>query len=678
MLRIRKFKIEVTATDQDFYFECDFKDGLNIIRGDNSSGKSTLINSITYSLGMEEIIGGIGNKVLPYALKDYVEGVDREKHKIINSFVYIELENKKNNKITIRRAIVAKGQDPKLADIIEGPYLSANGNYQVVHTYLHDKGSAQNKQYGFFSYLEDFLELELPYVPTAKGSEAKLYLQTLFSSMIVEQKRGWTDYIANTPYYAIKDVKTKIVEYMLGLDVFENDRERNKINSQLLTLQQDWDELFVAVNLLCKNSILKIEGLSKTALDSFNRDLVNIYKIDGEDHVAVYSYLSQLTEKIEKLVKKETIISDSAPLELVKDYESSRTEFDDLTGIADNVRSELKVAKARLEEYEYTLRGIDEDLAKNKVAKKLRTFGAKSEISLAKDKCPSCHQTVDDSLLLADTLSQPMDVDENIKFLENQKKMVKRYIGGLQKSLEQMDIQRASLEEKIKESRVRTVSLKKDLRSFALVSETDIRVKVSLEIKRDILVRSLDEIEQKLKEFESLKSELVLLRRSLNNIPDERYSVSDVSKIRAMQGVFRKNAEIFGYRSAQIEDIELNKDTLFPFLSGIELREVQTDIKSDSSASDFVRLIWAYLLAIRYVSSEHEGNHPGLLILDEPAQHSMACTSFNQLIKNCASVEGFQTILGASFDESDEVFNDATSGASFHLIRLKEKLLTAN
>ena len=233
------------------------------------------------------------------------------------------------------------------------------------------------------------------------------------------------------------------------------------------------------------------------------------------------------------------------------------------------------------------------------------------------------------------------------------------------------------MEEKIRESRIRTLSLKNELRSFALVSETDIRVKISLESKRDELIQALDEIQQQLNGFENLRDELIALKRELNSIPQERYSTNDLSKINTMQRTFRSNAEIFGYRSAQIKDIELNKDTLFPYLSGIELREVKTDIKSDSSASDFVRLIWAYLLAVRHVSFEKGGNHPGLLILDEPAQHSMACTSFNQLIKNCANYENFQSILGASFDESDEVFKDATNGASFHLIRLNEKLLIA-
>ncbi|EGM71593.1 hypothetical protein SOHN41_00509 [Shewanella sp. HN-41] len=39
-------------------------------------------------------------------------------------------------------------------------------------------------------------------------------------------------------------------------------------------------------------------------------------------------------------------------------------------------------------------------------------------------------------MFLADTLIQPMSIDENVKYLDSQKKMVSRYILGLEKQLE--------------------------------------------------------------------------------------------------------------------------------------------------------------------------------------------------------------------------------------------------
>ena len=99
-ISINKFKIKLSTTSGDYGFECKFHSGLNIIRGNNSSGKSTFINSLIYSLGMEELIGGKGIKVLPYALKDYVESADKDKIRIASSYVYIEITNRDGKTMT--------------------------------------------------------------------------------------------------------------------------------------------------------------------------------------------------------------------------------------------------------------------------------------------------------------------------------------------------------------------------------------------------------------------------------------------------------------------------------------------------------------------------------------------------------------------------------------------------
>ncbi|EGR1279171.1 hypothetical protein D9A20_18750, partial [Vibrio cholerae] len=69
-MKFNQLFVKVSATDnEDYGYKIQFGSGLNIIRGDNSSGKSTFVNSLIYALGMEEIIGSKGNVSLPYALK---------------------------------------------------------------------------------------------------------------------------------------------------------------------------------------------------------------------------------------------------------------------------------------------------------------------------------------------------------------------------------------------------------------------------------------------------------------------------------------------------------------------------------------------------------------------------------------------------------------------------------
>jgi hypothetical protein len=104
---------------------------------------------------------------------------------------------------------------------------------------------------------------------------------------------------------------------------------------------------------------------------------------------------------------------------------------------------------------------------------------------------------------------------------------------------------------------------------------------------------------------------------------------------------------------------------------------VPTSLTADSSASDFVRLIWSYLLALYQVSSTRgfEGNHPGLLILDEPGQHSMRSSSQHALLQLLSGASGLQSIVAASFDENESVFREATAGLEYKLIQWEDKVI---
>lgn len=192
------------------------------------------------------------------------------------------------------------------------------------------------------------------------------------------------------------------------------------------------------------------------------------------------------------------------------------------------------------------------------------------------------------------------------------------------------------------------------------------------------LLQNLTDIASRLKENQASRTKL----------PKDYYSDEDRRKIRVFEKMFRANASSFEYESASIDDIRINDDALVPFLANIELREignngakvqtnsnVKTDIKADSSASDFVRLILSYLLALYQSSSLQDGGgrHPGILLLDEPGQHSMAQSSQRALLQLIASSRGLQGIVAASFDESPEVFREVTQGIQFQLVDLSGK-----
>ena len=73
MLKINAIKFEINTSSGLFGAEYHFTIGLNIVRGDNTSGKSSFFQAILYCLGLEELIGGRNEKTMQSVLKDVVE-----------------------------------------------------------------------------------------------------------------------------------------------------------------------------------------------------------------------------------------------------------------------------------------------------------------------------------------------------------------------------------------------------------------------------------------------------------------------------------------------------------------------------------------------------------------------------------------------------------------------------
>ena len=118
---------------------------------------------------------------------------------------------------------------------------------------------------------------------------------------------------------------------------------------------------------------------------------------------------------------------------------------------------------------------------------------------------------------------------------------------------------------------------------------------------------------------------------------------------------FISNLENYNYKSViNKNEITISEDTYLPIIE-------EFDMKFDSSASDNIRGIWAYTIALLQVSMSERGNHPGVLIFDEPVQHSIVLNdmkkfldSIVQLGKNC------QTIIGITAKDSDTQKNIKT------------------
>ncbi|GHU72021.1 hypothetical protein FACS189413_14500 [Bacteroidia bacterium] len=115
-----------------------------------------------------------------------------------------------------------------------------------------------------YAFLAEFLKWKLPDVLTTQGETIKLYLQQIAPSLIVEQKSGWTDFLATIPYYSTKNAGSRVIEFILNLEVFETQRRKQKDQYDKRLFENEWSSLYSKFENIAKNTRTVLTGFPST------------------------------------------------------------------------------------------------------------------------------------------------------------------------------------------------------------------------------------------------------------------------------------------------------------------------------------------------------------------------------------------------------------------------------
>ncbi len=67
-----------------------------------------------------------------------------------------------------------------------------------------------------------------------------------------------------------------------------------------------------------------------------------------------------------------------------------------------------------------------------------------------------------------------------------------------------------------------------------------------------------------------------------------------------------------------------------------------------------IRVIWAYTLALLQTSEQYAGNHPGVIIFDEPDQHSIVSSDIERLFETIICLNNnCQVIIGITVKDTE-------------------------
>lgn len=639
MLGLTILNVEITATTNGGVFSTiiPFKNGLNIIRAENSSGKSTCVNAIAYGLGLEAILGPGRKRPFPKSLYEeiYDNKIDKNPYFVSESFVCITVKNSKNQKATLKRDILGYDNKVKVntAGVENDYFLGAAGGV----------GSAKSER-GFHNWLAEYIGWKLPCVVTFEGKETKLYLECIFPLFFIEQKRGWSEIQANVPtHYGIQNVKKSAAEFCLGIDSFEHNRKVSALKSQIEKSKDEWDAL----------------RASSEGIADFNSVRINkLVDIDKKDNVQPieYTYLENdvyinVTDQEKALKKLITRLSNEIDDSIV-DNERVNSQL----GVLRVLRREFEETSNTMESLLLSISEIDSklntlrhDFDQYQQLRRLKAVGSDISADLETTKCPICESDLFDTLSNSTVKRQPMTLEENIEFLKNQIDFFGSIKNRSLTDLQELQAKSKLLRAKLDVEQEKLVELRADQNDVSGIARGKIREKLEAEIQLKNAVK-LKEIqininEQATRIFTSWKIAVDSLKLARKNA----YVADRGLVIRKLEGFIKANLTAFGFNPTSINSISVSPQTLRPEQEGY-------DIVAETSASDYIRIIWPYTLALLELAGiENDIMHGGFVVFDEPRQHEASKISFSSFIKKASESNSFngQVIFATSLDKEE-------------------------
>jgi hypothetical protein len=334
-----------------------------------------------------------------------------------------------------------------------------------------------------------------------------------------------------------------------------------------------------------------------------------------------------------------------------------------------SAHEQLQAESRQLENVKERLRALTEDLHKYQDVRRLRGFGSQIELGVTENICPTCRQEISDSLILQDSVRQPMTAEENIAFIQAQIELFRAMEIESTRlvNLKQNEVGALINESNAQRDRIRSIrqTLVADgrLPSAEAIEE---RIRMSQQIQQ--IERVMQTFEDVLVEFEELSQEWMAIQAEMESLPSGDLSGDDEIKLAHLERLFVEQLASYRLSSVAPASMQISRESYKPIHEGF-------DIEFNNSASDLIRTHWAYLNGMLEMGRTAIIPHPGLLILDEPGQQSIAWEDFRTFLVRAAVSKSFNQQVIVATSELSTRIQDALRGTEHTYLPFENKIL---
>lgn len=629
---IRAVRLLVTTASGDAGFERRLQESVIVVRGSNTVGKSLLLQSILFGLGAEALFA-TRKGVLTRAMTSQIELESTEE--VHSSYVELVIRNGEGAEITVRRAARTASGNVSETDLVqtwEGDVWDDSARAPSVD-YLTARGGSAVEARGFHRFLADFGGMSLPQVPTYQQRLVPLYLQVVLGLSYVDQKRGWGGTVPQVPTtFQIVEPLRRAVEYVLDLDVLDQSTSRQELVEEEARLREQESRLrgrLEAVAALHGGRVV----FPTAAAFAESKEIAS-----PAAQVLIGNEWTRLADRIERL---QLARRDRALREVVGDREEA-AGFEDLERQLGTAESDLAANMARLEALNADEELIDIQLGAlgrrlGTLEEELRRYGQLVALhnlgsviaphSIEDGDCPTCHQSLEH---VESIEGNALPVEETREALRQDRQTVKALISEAEERLALLEARRNAWTEDIRALRLKVRALRSDLTS-ATGSPSTAMIQQAVEEEQELARLATLEASflEDADEWSTVARQWSVALSSLRNLGKLGWSNSDIAKVGTWTSSLQGLLAEFDFSSSKPTDVEIDEG-MKPVVDGY-------DIGFQGSASDGIRLRWAYLLSLLETCVRSGGNHPGLLLMDEPGQQGIETDSLASMYRHVAS-----------------------------------------
>lgn len=648
-LKIRRLRLRAHTGQGLYGVDIPFSDGLMVVRAENSRGKSTAVQSILFALGLERMITTQPASALTSAMRDRLiyDPLSKAETSVLSSHVTVEIEGHSGAVATVTRWVVDDSVGTNLVRVYNAA-LDDISSETVADDYFVGRAGGASRDKGFHVWLAGFIGWSMPELPAREGRTAQLYMEQVFPLLFVEQRRGWGGIQSQMPAFSgVTEVRKRAVEFLLALEVGQYDLMRQRLRAKEAELANIWN---IAVGAFAQSLIgsgLKVSGLPEriqTVWPDEQRPATVSVSSGDEVWQSVDTHISNIVAELARFDSFDKVGDDGDGQIVSARITELLDEARKVRGMDLALREEIIRDEAEVQSIGQLIDSLTEDLRQHQDIVILQSLGSAVTEQLAHD-CPVCHQQLPASLLPTEVPT--MTASESVEYIKKQIELFKSMRTDAEYAARAKHERWVALRQRGDALNLQVQALRDDLNGVPgrLTAEEIVeRVELRDRLKQlESVIERFDELQVQL---EGLASQSASVRSELKALPKDQLSDQDRKKLLALQRSFVEQLRAYDFGSFSNEMVQIGNDDYLP-------RRDDFDLQADISASDSVRVIWAYLLGLLEVGEQFDTNHPGLVVFDEPKQQSAKDLSFAALLRRASGGGVTRQVIFATSEPLD-------------------------